>query len=91
MHKLLVTIGYIHQYFIWHTAHTEKPKSYCSKQKITPCAISIIPNFLAGFMQKMSMTKIKAVQCELCELWIHIKCKNLNYLDYRYLQNCDES
>ena len=35
--------------------------------------------------------KDKAVQCDLCELWIHIKCKNLNYLDYRYLQNCDES
>ena len=35
--------------------------------------------------------KYKAVQCNLCELWIHIKCNNLNYLDYRYLQNCDES
>ena len=33
----------------------------------------------------------KVVQCDLCELWIHIKCNNLNYLDYRYLQNCDES
>ena len=35
--------------------------------------------------------KDKAVQCDLCELWIHIKCNNVNYLDYRYLQNCDES
>ena len=35
--------------------------------------------------------KNKAVQRDLCELWIHIKCNNLNYLDYRYLQNCDES
>ena len=35
--------------------------------------------------------KDKAVQCDLCKLWIHIKCNNLNYLDYRYLQNCDES
>ena len=35
--------------------------------------------------------KDKAVQCDLCELWIHIKCNNLNYLDYKYLQNCDES
>ena len=32
-----------------------------------------------------------AVQCNLCELWIHIKCNNLNHLDYRYLQNCNES
>ena len=35
--------------------------------------------------------KDKAVQCDLCELWIHIKCNKFNYLDYRYLQNCDES
>ena len=34
--------------------------------------------------------KDKAVQCDLLELWIHIKCNKLNYLDYRYLQNCDE-
>ena len=67
------------------------PKSYCSKQKLPSFVISIIPKFLAGFMQKMSMTKIKLFRCDLCELWIHIKCKNLNYLDYRYLQNCNES
>ena len=35
--------------------------------------------------------KDKPVQCDLCELWIHIKCNNLDYLDYKYLQNCDES
>ena len=32
--------------------------------------------------------KDKVVQCEL---WIYIKCNNVIYLDYRYLQNCDES
>ena len=32
-----------------------------------------------------------AVQCDLYEHWIHIKCNNYNYLDYRYLQNCNES
>ena len=36
----------------------------------------------------VSMTKIKL--CELCEHWIHINCNNLLYLDYRYLQNCNE-
>ena len=35
--------------------------------------------------------KDKAVKFDLCELWIHLKCNSLNYLDYRYLQNCDES
>ena len=34
---------------------------------------------------------IKAVQCDLCELCFHIKCNNLNYLGYRYLQNSNES
>ena len=34
--------------------------------------------------------KNKAVQCDLCELWVHINCHNLNYLDYRYLQNSNE-
>ena len=33
--------------------------SYCSKQKLTSCVILIIPNFLARFVQKMSMSKIK--------------------------------
>ena len=35
--------------------------------------------------------KDKAVQGDLCELWIHIKCSNLNCLGYRYLENCYES
>ena len=42
-------------------------------------------------MQKNVHEKDKAVQYDLCELWIHIKWKDLNYLDYRYFQNCDES
>ena len=35
--------------------------------------------------------KDKAIQCDLCEFWIHIKCNSLNYLNDRYLQSCDES
>ena len=35
--------------------------------------------------------KDKAVSCDLCKLSIHIKCNKHNYLDYRYLQNCEES
>ena len=35
--------------------------------------------------------KNKPVKCDLYELWIHIDCKNFKYLDYRYLQNCNES
>ena len=42
-------------------------------------------------LQKNVSDKVKAVQCDLCELCVHIKCNNLNYLDYRYLQNSNES
>ena len=34
---------------------------------------------------------VKAVQCDLCKFWVNIKCNNLNYLDYRYFQNSNES
>ena len=47
------------------------------------------PKFPCKICVKNVQDKDKAVQCDLCELWIHIKCNNLNYLDYRYLQNCD--
>ena len=26
------------------------------------------------------------IQCEICNFWVHIKCNNLNYIDYKYLQ-----
>ena len=49
------------------------------------------PKFPCRICARNVHDKDKAVKCDLCELWIHIKCNNLNYLDYRYLQNCDES
>ena len=49
------------------------------------------PKFPSRICTKNVHDKDKAVQCDLCELWIHIKCSNLNHLDYTYLQNCDES
>ena len=36
------------------------------------------PNFLAGFVQTMCYEKDKAVHCDLCELWVNIKCNNLS-------------
>ena len=49
------------------------------------------PKFPCKICAKNVSEKDKAVQCDLCELWVHIKCNNLNYLDYRYLQNSNES
>ena len=33
----------------------------------------------------------KAICCDLCSKWIHIKCNNLNDLDYEYLKSNDET
>ena len=49
------------------------------------------PKFPCRICAKNVHDKDKAVQFDLCEFWIHIKCNNINYLDYRYLQNRDES
>ena len=49
------------------------------------------PKFHCKICAKNVSENVKAVQCDLCELWVHIKCNNLNYLDYRYLQNSNES
>ena len=49
------------------------------------------PKFPCRICTKNVNDKDKVVECDLCELWIHIKCNNLNYLDYRCLYKCDES
>ena len=64
----------------------------CSKQELTSYMCNITyPKFPCMICIKNVSDKDKAVQCDLCELWVHIKCNNLNYLDYRYLQNSNES
>ena len=32
----------------------------------------------------------KSIQCDLCDNWIHIKCNNLNDIDYNSLKNSNE-
>ena len=49
------------------------------------------PKFPCKICAKNVHDKDKAVQCDVCELWIHIKYNNLNHLDHRYLRHCDES
>ena len=31
--------------------------------------------------------KDHAIQYDICNFWVHIKCNNLNYIDYKYLQS----
>ena len=49
------------------------------------------PKFPCKICAKDVSDKVKAVQCDRGELWVHIKCNNRPYLDYRYLQNSNES
>ena len=32
----------------------------------------------------------QAIQCDLCNYWIHINCNNFNYIDYKSLQNSND-
>ena len=48
------------------------------------------PKFPCRICVKNVHDKDKAVQCDICKFWIHVKRNNFNYLDYRCLQNCDE-
>ena len=32
----------------------------------------------------------QAIQCDLCDFWVHIKCNDLNYIDYKFLQNSND-
>ena len=31
-----------------------------------------------------------AILCDFCQTWTHIKCNHLSYIDYKYLQGCNE-
>ena len=33
----------------------------------------------------------QAIQCDLCDSWVHIKCNDLNYIDYKFLPNSNDS
>ena len=32
----------------------------------------------------------KSIYCAKCNLWVHVKCNNLNFLDYQYLNVNDD-
>ena len=67
-------------------------KLLCSKQKLNLMCNINYPKFPScRICAKNVHDKDKDLQYDLCELWIHINCNKLNYLDYRYLQKCDES
>ena len=46
---------------------------------------------ICPFCEKIVKTRDKAICCDLCIKWIHIRCNNLNDLDYEYFKNNDET
>ena len=46
---------------------------------------------ICPFCEKIVKTRDKAIYCDLCSKWNHIKCNNLNDLDYEYLKSNNET
>ena len=46
---------------------------------------------ICPFCEKIVKISDKPVCCDLCSKWIHIKCNNLNDLDYEYLKSNNET
>ena len=44
-------------------------------------------HFPCGVCGKSVNNNQKAIQCDICNFWVHIKCNGLNNDDYVLLQN----
>ena len=64
-------------------------QNLCVINRLTSCVISIIPNFLAGFVQKMTMTKRKLFSVTSVNSGFILNVTTLIILSF--LRNCDES
>ena len=49
-----------------------------------------MPQFPCGICEKPVAKNHKAIQCDKCKLWVHIKCNKINVQTYNLLIN-DES
>ena len=48
------------------------------------------PTFPCKLCPKNVSDNDNAILCNLCQTWVHIKCNHLNYMDYKYIQRCNE-
>ena len=48
------------------------------------------PIFACKLCPKNVTDNDNAILCNLCQTWVHIKCNHYNYMDYKYLQGCNE-
>ena len=44
----------------------------------------------SNICEKSVTDKDDAIQCHTCQVWIHLKCNKLNYIDYKYLQGSSD-
>ena len=51
---------------------------------------STITKFARKLCPKNLSDNDNAILRDLCQTWVHIKCFHLNYIDYKYLQGCNE-
>ena len=61
--------------------------SNCSKKREPDTTITKFPCKLCP---KNVSDNDNAILRDLCQTWVHIKCNHLNYIDYKYLQGCNE-
>ena len=52
--------------------------------------IPLSQNFHENLCPKTVSDHDSAILHDLCQTWIHIKCNHLSYIDYKYLQGCNE-
>ena len=45
----------------------------------------MVITFLCSMCVKAIGDKEDSIYCDKCNLWVHIKCNNLNYTDYKCL------
>ena len=44
----------------------------------------------SNICEKSVSDKDDAVQCNICQVWIHLKCNKLNHINYKYLQGSSD-
>ena len=51
---------------------------------------TIITKFHCKLCPKNLGGNDNAILCDLYQTWVHTKCNHLNFIDYKYLQGCNE-
>ena len=50
----------------------------------------MVINFPCSICTKTIGDNDDSIYCDNCNLWVHIKCNNLNFIDYQYLNGNDD-